>query len=238
MAAPPRRRCPLPDRDRRARAEDPARRRGAGRQPAGVGGHHERPVPRRLGRPRHQLRRLHPDHRGPPPDLGAGLPPAGLRQRLHRARDLRGPLLRGLRGLLHRGRPPRGAVPRARAPGGDGHRGELLLPALEVRAAAARPLRGPSRGRPPRRQAQRGPRLHPPGAAGLLDEPHLDPLGDPPSRGTPPTSPMSGTTRSSTTRPRRGSAPIPSGSPTAGPSSTTSSPRTSCASTPSTGPRC
>ncbi len=183
MAAAPRRRRPLPDRDRRARAEDPARRRGAGREPAGVGGHDECPVRRRMDRSRHQLRRLHPDHRGPPPDLGAGVPPAGVRQRLHRARDLRGPLLRGLRGVLHRGRPRRRPVPGARASGGDGHRGELLLPALEVRAAAARPLRGPSGGGPTRRQAQRGPRLHPPGPAGLLDEPHLDLLGDPPPVG-------------------------------------------------------
>ena len=39
-------------------------------------------------------------------------PHAGrLRQRLDNARDLRGPLLRGLRGLLHRGRPRRRPVP-------------------------------------------------------------------------------------------------------------------------------
>ena len=35
---------------------------------------------------------------------GAGVPPAGLRQRRHRARQLRGPLLRGLRALLQGGR--------------------------------------------------------------------------------------------------------------------------------------
>ena len=42
---------------------------------------------------------------------GPGVPAAGLRQRRHRARHLRGPLLRRLRGVLHRGRARRGAVP-------------------------------------------------------------------------------------------------------------------------------
>ncbi len=60
-----------------------------------------------MGPARHQLRRLHPHHRAPPPQGGAGAAAGGLRQRPHLQGHLRGPLLRGLRGVLHRGRPGR-----------------------------------------------------------------------------------------------------------------------------------
>ena len=79
--------------------------------------------------PRHLQRRLHPHHRAPPLHGGAGVPAADLRQRVHRAGLLLGPLLRLLRGLLHRG-PARGRqLPGARAPGGRDAGGQLLLQA-------------------------------------------------------------------------------------------------------------
>ena len=58
------------------------------------------PLPGDLGQPRHLLRRLHPHHRAPPPRRRAGAAPADQGQRRHRARHLRGPVLRLLRGVL------------------------------------------------------------------------------------------------------------------------------------------
>ena len=86
-----------------SRSSGPPRRTGI--TPAGVG----RPRRARAFRDawdaaRHHLRRLHPHHRAPPLRGGAGVPPARLRQRRHRARHLRGPLLRRAASLLHRGR--------------------------------------------------------------------------------------------------------------------------------------
>ena len=76
----------------------------------------------------------------------------GLRRRRHRARHLRGPLLRLVRGLLHRGRARRRQLPDPRPPGRARHRGELLLPALALRGPAARALRRASRGGAARRR--------------------------------------------------------------------------------------
>ena len=67
---------------------------------------------------------------------GAGVPPGRLRLRRHRARHLRGPLLRGVRGLLHRGRAGRRHVPGPRHAGRAGHRGELLLQAVGASSSA------------------------------------------------------------------------------------------------------
>ena len=55
---------------------------------------HQRPLPRGVGPARHQLRRLHPHHRAPPPRRRAGVPAADLRQRLDPQGHLRRPVLR------------------------------------------------------------------------------------------------------------------------------------------------
>ena len=103
-----------------------------------VGG---RRVPRGVGRARHRLRRLHPHHRTASPQGGAGVPPADLRRGRHRARHLRGSLLRVVRGLLLRGRAERRQLPDPRPPRRARDRGELLLQALALRRPAARVLR-------------------------------------------------------------------------------------------------
>ena len=59
----------------------------------------------------------------------------------HLPRDLRGPLLRLVRGLLHRGRPHRRALSDPRAARRAHGRGELLLPPLRLRGPPARALR-------------------------------------------------------------------------------------------------
>ena len=78
---------------------------------------------------RHRQRRLHPDDRAAAPRGGPAVPPAHLRQRLHRARLLPGPLLRVVRGLLHRGPAGRRQLPGPRPPGRRDGGGELLLQA-------------------------------------------------------------------------------------------------------------
>ena len=72
-----------------------------------------------LGPAGHRVRRLHPDHGGPPHGGGAAAPQRGPRQRQgrHLPRDLRGPVLRLVRGLLHRGRADRRQLPDPRAAG-------------------------------------------------------------------------------------------------------------------------
>ena len=107
-----------------AKGLEPARARGVGR----------RRVPRGVGRARHRLRRLHPHHRAPPPQGGAGVPAADLRRGRHRARHLRGSLLRLVRALLHRGRARERQLPDPRPPGRARDRGELLLQAVALRA--------------------------------------------------------------------------------------------------------
>ena len=88
---------------------------------------------------------------------GAAVPPADLRRRRHRARHLRGPLLRLVRGLLLRGRARRRRLlPDPPAAGRARDRGELLLQALALRGPVARVLRGASRRRcSPNRAATR-----------------------------------------------------------------------------------
>ena len=103
----------LPHRDRRARPEGGPGGRGARPHPAGAGRPDQRALPGGVGAARDHLRRLHPHHRAPPPPGGAGPAPGGLRQRPHRQGHVRGPLLRGLRGVLHRGRAGRRATARS-----------------------------------------------------------------------------------------------------------------------------
>ena len=100
-----------------------------------------------LGPPRHRVRRLHPDHRGAPHGRGSAAPQRGPRQRprRHLPGDVRGALLRVVRGLLHRGGAHRRALPDPRAPGRADGRGELLLPPLRLRGPPPRALRGASR---------------------------------------------------------------------------------------------
>ncbi len=113
-----------------------------------------------LGQARHRLRRLHPHDRAPPREGRPAAPDRRPRERpgRHLPRDLRGPVLRVLRGVLHRGRARRRDVPDPRDAGRAHGGGELLLPALGVRGAAARALRAAPQGRAARDPAQRGPR--------------------------------------------------------------------------------
>ena len=81
--------------------------------------------------------------------------------------------------LLHRGRARRRDVPHPRDAGRTHGGGELLLPAVGVRGAAARALRAAPQGGAARDPAQRGPVADPGRAPGLLDQPDDLPLGDP-----------------------------------------------------------
>ena len=104
-----------------------------------------------MGAARHHQRRLHPHHRAPPLPGGAAAPAARLRQRRHRARHLRGPLLRVVRGLLHRGRAGRRQLPDPRPPGRVTEARRTTSSSCQpLRATAARLVRGA-----PRRRAAR-----------------------------------------------------------------------------------
>ena len=233
------RRRRVPHRHRRTRPQDPAGRGGERHHPARVGRPQQRALPRRVGRHRHHVRRLHPHHRTAAQAGGAGVPPARLRLRRHRARQLRGPLLRGLRALLQGGRARRRpALPDPRHGRRARHRGELLLPPVALRGPAARALRGASRGGAAGGEAQRGPRAHQAGPARLLDQPHVDLVGHPAAVGRAPRrlrvvrrAHQLLHRRRLSRRPRRGST-------ATGPPTTTSSARTSSVSTRCTGPRC
>ena len=135
-------------------------------------------VPPHVGRARHRLRRLHPHDRAPPLPGRPAVPAGGVRRGRHRARHVRRPLLRVVRGVLHRGRARRRQpLPDPPASGRARHRGELLLQAVALRGQAARALRGASRSSAARLPAERGARVHQARAARLLDEPDVDRLG-------------------------------------------------------------
>ncbi len=233
------RRRRVPHRYRRTRAQDPARRRGPGGGARGVGRPQQRPLPCRVGRPRRHLRRLHPHHRAPPPPRGAGVPATGPRLGRHRARQLRGPLLRRLRALLQgrraRRRPP---LPDPRHGRRARHRAELLLPALALRGPPARPLHRAPRSGATRGQAQRGARAHQAGPPRLLDQPHVDLVGDPAAVGSRARRLRVVRRARSTTAPRSAIPTSGRDSTATGRRTTTSSARTSSGSTRCTGPRC
>ncbi len=126
---------------------------------------------------RHLLRRLHSHDRVPAPRRRADLPAAGLRQRVDREGHVRRLVLRRLRGVLRRERPGRRQLPHPRPARRVARGGQLLLRAVGVHPALARLVRGPSRRRAARGQAQRGAGHHPAGSRGRVDQPHLDRLG-------------------------------------------------------------
>ena len=89
LAPPARRRRLVHDRHRRARGQDRRGGRGGRHDAQGVDGPHLRALRRGLAGARHLQRRLHPHHRAPALQGGPGVPPADLRQRVHRAGRLR-----------------------------------------------------------------------------------------------------------------------------------------------------
>ena len=121
----------VPHRHRRARPEGPAGGRGQ-RRHARRSGPTDAPS---ASRPRGGCSTSPTTTSSAPPSPATTAPSqaaAGLlRRRRHRARHLPGPVLRGLRGVLHRRRAGRRRpVPDPRAPGRAVRGGELLLPPL------------------------------------------------------------------------------------------------------------
>ena len=114
---------------------------------------------------------------------------------------------------------------------------ELLLPHERLRRPAARPLRGAPRLRAARERPQRDRLVREAGPRRPVDLALQRSTGASRSRGTSRTSSTSGSTRCSTTSPPSATAPTTRSSPAAG-RPRTSSARTSCASTPSSGPPC
>ena len=97
-------------------------------------------VPGGLGRAGHQLRRLHPDQRAAPPPRLPQVHPEGVRQRLHLQGQIRGLVLRGLRGVQDRegGQGSERGLPIPPDHAGDpSQRAVLLLRAVEVPGPAA-----------------------------------------------------------------------------------------------------
>ena len=214
LAPPARRRRLLPHRHRRARPEGPAGRRGRGPVAAGVRRRDRARVPARRGSSSTSPTTTSsaPPSRATTPAV-AELLQALLRRRRHRARHLRGHVLRALRGVLHRGRAASTATC-ARStsrPVEHVRGGELLLPALSrfqdrlLDWYDGAPRRDRARG--PR---QRGARASSAAACATSRSAALSITGASRCRGTPSTSPTSGSTRSSTTSPPSATAPTTS----------------------------
>ena len=161
------RRRRLPHRHRRARPQDPAGGRGAGASPPGAGRPHERAVPRRRGTLLDItyddfIRTTEPRHHA----AVQAVPPGDLRQRRHRARHLRGPLLR----RRARRTTPRTSWSTATArstarPVEHVTEENYFFKLSRFERPAARVLRRASRGGAAGDAAQRGARLHPAGPA-------------------------------------------------------------------------
>src|SRR5207249_2160837 len=129
---------------RRAQPERGARRGGTGTHSAGVDGPDRPRVAAGVAAPPGDERRLDPDQRPatcvPGPGVYAGPP----RPRRHLPGDLRGPLLRLVRGVQGGERARRREVPDPPHPGDLRVRRELLLPSFEVSRRPAPPVRGRS----------------------------------------------------------------------------------------------
>ena len=246
--APPARRGRLvPHRHRRARPQGAAQGRAERRDPAGVG----RPADRErvdagARDDRRRQRRLHPHHRAAAPRRRAGVLAGPLRP----GRRLQGRVLRllqrrqrGVRRRRRRGR-RRGRRRRVqdlharRQPGRAHDRGELLLQAVGLPAAAARPLRVQPRLHPPGVGPQRGDLLREPRAQGPVDVAVDVRLGHPGAVGREARHVRLDRGAAQLRDRRSGTAPTRSGSTASGRPTSTSSARTSPASTRSSGRRC
>ena len=114
-------------------------------------------------------RLLHPHHRRGPHRAGPGDRPAGLRQRARLRGGLRGLVLPALRGLQDRvGDRARQHLPDPQDPADSREPEELVLHAVEVPGAAGGALRGTAGLRPAGVPQERGARLHPAGPPGRL----------------------------------------------------------------------
>ena len=109
-------------------------RRRTGPGPEGLLRRHGPPVPGGLGRPRHQLRRLHPDQQRAAQAVLPQVHPEGLRQRLHLQGQVRGLVLRGCEAFKtekESGREQR-PLPEPQDAADAAARAVLLLHAVEV----------------------------------------------------------------------------------------------------------
>ena len=143
-----------PHRHGRARAEAPARRRGAGHDGPGVGRRDGAALARGLGPAGHRLRRLHPDHRGPPharPSSSSSTPSTTTARTTSTWGPTRASTASSCEAYYTEDELVDGLVPDPRAAGRADGRGELLLPPLRLRGPAARALRGAT----PRRSSPR-----------------------------------------------------------------------------------
>src|SRR5438270_5319531 len=129
LAPPPGRRRRLPDRDGRARAQGGPDGGGQRSDPPGVGRPDGGALQGGLAPAPDRQRRLHPHERAPPPPGRPALPADRLRHRGHRAGDLRGALLRLVRGLLRRERAVRRLLPHPRLTRAAHEGGDLLFKA-------------------------------------------------------------------------------------------------------------
>ena len=135
-AAPAGRRHVLPDRHRRARAEDRARGAGCRQDSAAVCRRDFGGVPQPVEADGNLERRLHPHHRRAAQEARAGTVPAHSRQRLHLQGHVHRAVLRFGR-TLRRWRAARRSLPDLRAHHRDRARRKLLLQALGVSGQAA-----------------------------------------------------------------------------------------------------
>ena len=210
-AAPPplRRGRLLPDRHRRARRQRRPGRRGRRDAAQGVLRHGVGAVPRAGRGDGVEPRLLHPHHRPRARAPGAGLRAAAEGQGRAVRGHLRRPLLQLVRGVLRRERadPAGQLLPAAsQPPGGVGRGAQLVLPAQDLGAEAARAVRREPRVRAPAGPLQRGPLADRRRPGGRLVQPGDRHLGRARCRGSRSRRSTSGSTRCSTTAPRSSTA--------------------------------